>query len=79
MTAEILSWSRTKGVFAGIALKGATLRSDKDDNNELYGQPLLSHDILMTSLAVPAAAHSLISELDRYSMHKDGGNADRDK
>jgi lipid-binding SYLF domain-containing protein len=75
MTAEILSWSRTHGVFAGIALKGATLRSDKDDNNELYGQPLVSHDILMTSLAVPVAAHPLIAELYRYSVRKNGGNA----
>ena len=63
MTAEILSWSRTKGVFAGIALKGATLRPDRDDNKQLYGSPLESKDILMTSQAVPEAAHPLISEL----------------
>jgi lipid-binding SYLF domain-containing protein len=75
MSAEILSWSRTKGVFAGISLKGASLRSDTKDNNELYGQPLANHDILMTSLAVPTAARPLISELDRYSVRKNGGNA----
>ena len=75
MTAEILSWSRTKGVFAGIALKGASLRSDEKDNAELYGQPMKNHDILMTPTPVPAAARPLITELDRYSMHKD--NADR--
>jgi lipid-binding SYLF domain-containing protein len=75
MSAEILSWSRTKGVFAGIALKGASLRSDEKDNAELYGQPMKNHDILMTPTPVPAAARPLITELDRYSMHKD--NADR--
>jgi len=79
MSAEILSWSRSKGLFAGIALKGATLRPDKDDNNELYGSPLVSKDILMTSVAPPAGAHPLITELDRYSMIKEGGNADRQK
>jgi len=75
MTAEILSWSRSKGVFAGIALKGASLRSDEKDNAELYGQPMKNHDILMTPTPVPAAARPLNTELDRYSMHKD--NADR--
>ena len=75
MTAEILSWSRSKGVFAGIALKGASLRSDEKDNAEIYGQPMPNHDILMTATPVPAAARPLITELDRYSMHKD--NADR--
>jgi len=75
MSAEILSWSRTKGVFAGIALKGASLRSDEKDNAELYGQPMKNHDILMTATPVPAAARPLITELDRYSMHKN--NADR--
>jgi len=74
MTAEILSWSRTKGVFAGIALNGATLRPDRDDNAELYGRPLDNHDILMTGMAPPAAAQPLISELDRYSMRQTGHN-----
>ncbi|HLY18048.1 MAG TPA: lipid-binding SYLF domain-containing protein [Bryobacteraceae bacterium] len=72
MSAEILSWSRAKGLFAGIALKGATLRPDMDDNKELYGQRLNSKEILMTAMAPPEAAHPLIAELDRYSMRKEG-------
>jgi len=72
MTAEILSWSRSKGIFAGIALKGATLRPDMDDNKELYGQRLNSKEILMTTMAPPEAARPLIAELDKYSMHKEG-------
>jgi len=71
MNAEILAWSRTKGLFAGIALNGATLRPDMDDNKELYGQRLNSKEILMTSMAVPDAARPLIAELDKYSMRKE--------
>jgi SH3 domain-containing YSC84-like protein 1 len=77
LNAEILSWSRTHGVFAGIALNGASLRPDKKDNAELYGSPLTNKDILLTSTAPPASARPLIVELDRYSMHKNGANADR--
>jgi SH3 domain-containing YSC84-like protein 1 len=46
MSAEILSWSRSKGLFAGIALHGATLRPDDDVNKELYGSELTNKDIL---------------------------------
>src|SRR5260221_13861007 len=46
MIAEILSWSRSRGLFAGIALKGATLRQDSDDNRDLYGKDLDNRQIL---------------------------------
>lgn len=72
MHAEILSWSRTRGIFAGVALNGATLRPDMDDNRQLYGQRLNSKEILMTGVAPPQAARRLIGELDRYSMRKEG-------
>jgi len=72
MTAEILSWSRTKGLFAGISLSGATLRPDRDANKELYGEKLDNRQILMTKTEPPAAARPLIAELDKYSMHKEG-------
>jgi lipid-binding SYLF domain-containing protein len=71
MSAEILSWSRTKGVFAGVALRGATMRPDRESNKELYGQPLGNREILMTKMEAPPAARPLREELDRYSMHKD--------
>jgi lipid-binding SYLF domain-containing protein len=77
MTAEILSWSRSKGLFGGIALKGATLRSDEDGNRELYGKKMTTRDVIESgSLQPPAAASGLISTLDRYSM-KSGSEADR--
>jgi lipid-binding SYLF domain-containing protein len=72
LNAEILSWSRTKGVFAGVALNGATLRADRDANRELYGEKLDSKQILMTRTEPPAAARPLLAELDRYSMRKNG-------
>ena len=72
MTAEILSWSRSKGLFAGVSLSGASLRPDRESNKELYGQPLGNREILMTKMEAPPAAMPLIHELDRYSIHKEG-------
>jgi lipid-binding SYLF domain-containing protein len=70
MTAEILAWSRARGLFAGIALNGATLREDDDSNEDLYGKPLKNRNIVDGSVAVPRAAASLLRELDRYSSRK---------
>ena len=50
--AEILSWSRSRGVFAGISLKGATLRADRDANKNLYGKELATRQII-TDTAAP--------------------------
>jgi SH3 domain-containing YSC84-like protein 1 len=71
LSAEILSWSRSKGLFAGVALEGATLRNDEDGNEELYGKKLHSKDILMVHRAVPAAAHGLIAALNKYSRFEE--------
>ena len=70
MTAEILSWSRSRGVFAGIALNGATLRQDLDDNRELYGKPLENKDIVNSAVAPPKAAEKLLSLFNKYSARK---------
>jgi lipid-binding SYLF domain-containing protein len=67
MTAEILAWSRAKGLFAGVSVNGATLRPDADRNLELYGTKLSNKDVLMGSKEPPVAARPLIRELDRYS------------
>jgi lipid-binding SYLF domain-containing protein len=67
MHAEILSWSRTQGVFAGLALEGATLRQDLDDNAELYGKRIENREILKTSVPAPMAAGKLMGELNRQS------------
>jgi SH3 domain-containing YSC84-like protein 1 len=77
MSAEILSWSRSKGLFAGVALKGASLRPDEDANRELYGRKMTTGEVINdASLKAPAAASALITALDRYPM-KSGSEADR--
>jgi lipid-binding SYLF domain-containing protein len=70
--AEILSWSRSRGVFAGVSLTGATLREDTEDNQELYGKPYVNKQILSGSVAAPGAASRLVSLLDKYSARKTG-------
>ena len=70
MTAEILTWSRSRGLFAGLALSGATLREDEDWNRELYGRKIMNKEIVTTAIAPPAAAKSLLDELNRYSSRK---------
>jgi len=70
MTAEILTWSRARGLFAGISLSGATLREDSDWNKELYGKKITNREIVTTAVAPPASANSLMTELNRYSSRK---------
>ncbi len=67
MHADILSWSRSQGLFAGIALEGATLRQDLDDNATLYGRRLENRQILTTKVRAPRAAARLIALLNKYS------------
>lgn len=67
MRAEILSWSRSRGVFAGIALQGATLRADNDTDKDMYGKSVERADVLNGRVAVPPPAAVLISTLTRYS------------
>lgn len=70
MHAEILSWSRSQGLFAGIALEGATLRPDLDDNASLYGRKLGNKEIVTTNVRVPKVAAKLIAQLNRYSFRE---------
>ncbi|MEO7650934.1 MAG: lipid-binding SYLF domain-containing protein, partial [Bryobacteraceae bacterium] len=67
MRAEILSYSRSRGVFAGISLQGATLRQDLDDNQTLYGKKLENREIVQSGIAPPAAAEKLMMLLNKYS------------
>ncbi len=66
MTAEILSWSRSRGVFIGLSLEGATLRPDSGENEKLYGKPISNRQILTGPVATPARARSFVNELNRY-------------
>jgi lipid-binding SYLF domain-containing protein len=68
MNAEILSYSRTKGLFAGISLEGSTLRSDGSANEKLYGRKLSAKDIIRGGkVGSPASAQELVALLNKKS------------
>jgi SH3 domain-containing YSC84-like protein 1 len=68
MTAEILSYSRNKGLFAGVSLEGSTLRSDGSANEKLYGRRLTAKEIIREGkVGIPACAQELVSLLDKKS------------
>jgi lipid-binding SYLF domain-containing protein len=68
MRAEILSYSRSRGLFAGVSLEGSTLRPDNSANEKLYGKKLTVKEILREGkVGVPAAARILDAELTKAS------------
>jgi lipid-binding SYLF domain-containing protein len=70
MRAEVLSYSRSKGLFAGISLEGSTLRSDGGANKNLYGRDLSATEIIAQhKVGTPAAGAKLISLLNSKSPH----------
>ena len=74
MRAEILSYSRSRGLFAGISLEGSTLRPDNDGNKRLYGKGTTAKDIVINStIQAPASANLLVSTLNRKSPRNRSG------
>ena len=69
MQAEILTYSRSRGLFAGVSLEGSTLRVDGDANELVYGSRLASRDIVKGSVAVPSAAKLMVDTLNARSPH----------
>jgi SH3 domain-containing YSC84-like protein 1 len=67
LRAEILSWSRSRGVFAGIALQGATLRADSDTDHDLYGRDINRSDVLNGTIEAPKPAEELVATMTRYA------------
>jgi lipid-binding SYLF domain-containing protein len=67
MRAEILSWSRSRGVFGGLTLQGVTMRDDKSVDEALYGAGVDRKEVLRGKRNVPPAAQELISLLNKYS------------
>jgi lipid-binding SYLF domain-containing protein len=70
MHAEILTYSRARGLFAGISLEGATLRPDDDWNKELYGREISNSDIVLGDTRPPASASRLLGTINKYSSRK---------
>jgi SH3 domain-containing YSC84-like protein 1 len=67
MRAEILGYSRSRGVFAGVTLEGATLRPDNHDNHKIYGVEATQAGILHGKVEPPASADELYAELNKYA------------
>ncbi len=66
MKAEVLSYSRNKGLFAGVSLEGSTLRSDGSANEKLYGKKVTAKDIIQRGkVKIPAAAQQLVALLNK--------------
>ena len=75
MRAEVLSYSRARGLFAGISLEGSTLRPDNDGNERLYGKGTTAKDVVINSaIRPPASAASLLATLNKQSPRNKSGN-----
>src|SRR5712672_2256162 len=71
MRAEILSYSRARGLFAGVSLEGSSIRPDNDANKRIYGKEVSPEDIITESrLHAPDSAHHLLSRLEKASPHR---------
>ncbi len=66
MRADVLSWSRSRGIFGGISLQGGTLRPDDDANKDLYGEKVGSKQILTGAVEKPVASKLLSEKLNQY-------------
>jgi lipid-binding SYLF domain-containing protein len=67
MRAEILSWSRTRGLFAGVSLDGTVVEHDTGETEKLYGHPMNNHAIIAGHTRIPEAAMPLVHEMDEIS------------
>jgi SH3 domain-containing YSC84-like protein 1 len=66
LTAEILSYSRAKGIFAGVSLDGAVVQADKSGDHAMYGETVTHREILDGSVAPPESARPLLREIGQY-------------
>jgi lipid-binding SYLF domain-containing protein len=74
LNAEILSYSRAKGVFAGVSLDGAVVQADKSGDKAMYGDDVDRHQILSGKVAVPASARPLLHEIGAYAQEAKAGS-----
>ena len=68
--AELLTYSRSQGLFAGVSLEGATLRPDDDANKDMYGRLMSNKDVVQGNVKAPPSAARLIAELTRHSSRR---------
>jgi len=77
LSAGILTWSRSRGAFAGLTLGGGTLRNDLDENEELYGKRVTNKEVLTGGVRPPASASGLVAALNSFSHEGHGGTRSR--
>jgi len=70
MHAELLTYSRARGLFAGVSLQGATLRPDDDANKDMYGKQMSNKDVVLGDVKSPQTAARLIAELNKHSSQR---------
>jgi lipid-binding SYLF domain-containing protein len=70
MKVDVLTYSRTKGLFAGVSLEGASMDADRDANKSLYGKEITAQEIISGAVPAPDSANSLISLLDNSSASR---------
>jgi lipid-binding SYLF domain-containing protein len=70
MQAQMLSYSRSKGVFGGVSLSGTSLAPDGDDNEKLYGKKVTANEIFSGSVPAPSSASDLTATLELTSPKK---------
>jgi lipid-binding SYLF domain-containing protein len=76
LRAEILSYSRSRGLFAGISLEGSTLRPDDDANADVYGRKVTAKEIVLgKKTTVPASGRLLVSVLQKHAPHNESQKA----
>ena len=76
LRAEILSYSRSRGLFAGVSLEGSTLRPDDDASADVYGRKITAKEIVLgNKVAVPASGRHLVSVLQKNAPHNDSEKA----
>jgi len=79
LRAEVLTYSRSRGVFAGISLKGNTLRQDKDDTRAFYGRMVPFRTSLTGNIAAPSEAHEFLATVAKYALRASGKEAAKPK
>lgn len=67
LNAEILSYSRSKGVFAGVSLNGAMVQADKSGDQAMYGDNVNRHELLAGKVAIPSSAKNLLHSIHEYA------------
>jgi len=68
--AELLTYARSRGLFAGVSLDGATLRPDDDANKGMYGRKMSNRDVVLGTVKAPSSATRLIAELNKHSSRR---------